>query len=106
MSIWYYGEKRNWHYDHATAYERNCLYFRTPIERDKEDEAKVQTYEEMNYGMSDNFTTRAQIVIGICPACGGMLQDLEEENRYMSHGHADENAQTGAHAPCSRTFAG
>lgn len=70
MSVWYYGEQNHWTGDQKAAYAKTCLYCRTMLERDTEDEEKVQLYEEINYGMSDQFTTRACAVIGICPACG------------------------------------
>jgi restriction system protein len=70
MSVWYYSEQHRWNDDRKMAYSDICLYCQTLLERDREDEDKVRVYEEINYGMSDKFTTTAYSVIGICPACG------------------------------------
>ena len=70
MSIWYYSTHRDHDSDADMAYRTDCLYCDTPLNRDVEDEQKVALYEELNYGFSDNFRTRASATIGICPACG------------------------------------
>jgi restriction system protein len=68
MTIWHHEEQYGG--DRETAYVETCLYCQTPLERDREDEQKIEFHEFMNWGMSDKFTTTAQAVIGICPACG------------------------------------
>jgi len=72
MSIWYHSEYRGYGRttDRDLAYQEFCLYCQTPLSRDTDDERQAELYEEMNYGMSDNFTTRAHAVVGMCPACG------------------------------------
>lgn len=70
MSIWYHPEHRNWIADRDLAFQAVCFYCHTPLIRHTGDENVAAFSEEMNYGWSDKFTTRATAVIGICPACG------------------------------------
>src|ERR1039458_9839131 len=70
MSIWYYGEHREWIKDRDLVFEAFCHYCKTPLSRDVDDESDAVLSEIMNYGMSDNFSTTADALIGICPACG------------------------------------
>lgn len=70
MSIWHYEN-----YNQATikaeeAYQSKCTFCNTLLIRDKEDEEKIKLYETLNYGLSDNFKTSCEAVIGICPICG------------------------------------
>jgi restriction system protein len=68
MSVWHYQEQHG--ADESLAFRDMCIYCGTRLARDQEDETKATLYEEMNYGWSDNFTTRSAAIIGICPECG------------------------------------
>ena len=71
MSIWYYEQHHRRAAENAEAvYRMDCVFCRTDLLRDKEDEQKVEVYDTLNYGMSDRFTTNCTAVIGICPGCG------------------------------------
>ena len=67
-SIWYYEQHHRRAAENAEAvYRMDCVFCRTDLLRDKEDEQKVEVYDTLNYGMSDRFTTNCTAVIGICP---------------------------------------
>jgi restriction system protein len=70
MSIWEYSAGWKHESDKEMWNLASCIYCSSPLARDQEDEEKASMYEEMNYGFSDNFSTRAAAVIGVCPACG------------------------------------
>jgi len=52
------------------AVQSVCLYCKTELRRDREEEEKAVVYDEMNFGFSDKFTTRSFAMIGVCPICG------------------------------------
>jgi restriction system protein len=56
--------------ERVTATRNTCLYCDTELRRDREDEDKAALYDMMNYGWSDNFTTRSHARAGVCPSCG------------------------------------
>ena len=70
LSIWQYSEQRDSTVARALASVKNCVFCEVLLLRDSQDETEASTYEEMNYGLSDNFQTTANAVIGVCPICG------------------------------------
>ncbi len=59
-----------------------CIFCQTEIVRDSEEEAQIAE-EEINYGWSDNFSTRFYPDIGSCPACGWWRYEVR---RYFGIG--------------------
>lgn len=70
MSIWYYEDQHRKTDDAGLAYRMNCAFCSSGLVRDTEDEQKIEAFDTLNYGMSDNFTTTCSAVLGVCPACG------------------------------------
>lgn len=62
---------------YANAIDRTtCLYCASALVRDEEDVAAAVIFEDLNYGMSDNFSTRSKANIGICAVCGWWLYSV------------------------------
>ncbi len=70
MSIWYYEQHYQETDNAEIAYRMNCVFCGFKLVRDYDDEQKIELFDSMNYGMSDNFATTCTAVLGICPACG------------------------------------
>lgn len=79
MSIWEYSEGLKHDSAAYTGFKDLCVYCSTRLVRDYGDESKVTMYEELNYGWSDGFLTRAKAKIGVCPACGWWCYFVETQ---------------------------
>ncbi len=70
MSIWLYDSYNPTTINPKVAFQSDCIFCNTTLVRNHEEEEKIELYETLNYGLSDNFTTKCVAVIGICPICG------------------------------------
>jgi hypothetical protein len=70
MTIWAHSNFLDCQLGSQLAESTTCPFCKSTLIRDHEDENKIETYETLNWGFSDNFTTSAGATIAICPGCG------------------------------------
>lgn len=93
MSIWLYSAQSGHNLEDLVV-RTSCLFCSTLLDRYFDDEENEITFEELNYGLSDGFRTRADAVIGICPVCGWWKYGVSTtfppfgEDSYVASSHS------------------
>jgi len=93
MSIWQYEGVQDIS-PYATAIDQTvCLYCSSALLLDVGDMSDAATYDEMNYGWSDDFTTRSEATVGICGICGWWIYNVR--TRVGGHSPPSQHLKVG-----------